>query len=79
MKAARIEDGELQIQDLEVPEPGFEEALVRISAAGICHSDLHLARADWYGIGSGVLGHERSASSRRSARAPTPTCRWVTV
>ncbi len=58
MKAARIEDGTLQIQDLEVPEPGFEEALIHISAAGICHSDLHLSRGDWYGIGSGVLGHE---------------------
>ena len=43
MKAARIEDGALQIQDLPVPEPGFEEALIHISAAGICHSDLHLA------------------------------------
>ena len=58
MKAARIEDGSLQIQDLPIPEPGFEEALIHISAAGICHSDLHLARGDWYGIGSGVLGHE---------------------
>jgi alcohol dehydrogenase, propanol-preferring len=58
MKAARIDDGSLQIQDLPVPEPGFEEALIHISAAGVCHSDLHLSRGDWYGIGSGVLGHE---------------------
>jgi propanol-preferring alcohol dehydrogenase len=59
MKAARLEDGTLHIRDVEVPEPGFEEALVHISAAGICHSDLHIARADWYGIGgTGVIGHE---------------------
>ena len=59
MKAARLEDGTLQIQDLPIPEPGHEEALVRISASGVCHSDLHIARADWYGVpGSGGLGHE---------------------
>ncbi len=59
MKAARLEDGELHIRDVPIPEPGFEEALIHISAAGICHSDLHIAKSDWYGIGgSGVLGHE---------------------
>ena len=59
MKAARLENGTLQIQDLPVPEPGVEEALVRISASGVCHSDLHIARGDWFGVpGNGVIGHE---------------------
>jgi alcohol dehydrogenase, propanol-preferring len=59
MKAARLEDGTLHIRDLPVPEPGAGEALVKISAAGICHSDLHLARGDWLGVpGTGSLGHE---------------------
>lgn len=59
MKAARIEDGELQILDLPTPEPGPDEARVRISASGVCHSDLHIARGDWFGLpGSGSLGHE---------------------
>jgi len=59
MKAARLEDGALHIRDLAVPVPAAEEALVRISAAGVCHSDLHLARGDWAGIPrSGTLGHE---------------------
>ena len=59
MKAARLEDGTLQIQDLPIPEPGHEEALVRITATGVCHSDLHLARGDWLGVGgSPLLGHE---------------------
>ena len=59
MKAARLEDGTLHIRDVPIPEPGFEEALIHISAAGICHSDLHIAKSDWYGIGgTGVLGHE---------------------
>jgi propanol-preferring alcohol dehydrogenase len=59
MKAARIEDGVLHIRDLPVPEPGNEEALIRILASGVCHSDLHLARGDWSGVPrSGSLGHE---------------------
>ena len=59
MKAARLEDGALHIRDLPIPEPGPNEALVHMSAAGICHSDLHLARGDWLGIpGIGELGHE---------------------
>jgi propanol-preferring alcohol dehydrogenase len=59
MKAARLEDGTLHIRDLPTPEPGPDEALVRISAAGVCHSDLHLARGDWFGVPrTGNLGHE---------------------
>lgn len=59
MKAARLEDGTVHIRDVPVPEPGGEEALIRISAAGVCHSDLHLARGHWQGVPrSGNLGHE---------------------
>jgi len=59
MKAARLEDGSLEIQDLPSPTPGDEEALIRISAAGVCHSDLHIVRGDWQGVPrSGVIGHE---------------------
>jgi propanol-preferring alcohol dehydrogenase len=59
VKAARLEDGILHIRDVPVPSPGDEEALIRISASGVCHSDLHLARGDWYGVPrSGTIGHE---------------------
>ncbi|WP_419919839.1 alcohol dehydrogenase catalytic domain-containing protein [Candidatus Poriferisocius sp.] len=59
MKAARIVDGQLGILDVPTPEPGYEEALIRISSSGVCHSDLHLARGDWLGVsGIEVLGHE---------------------
>ena len=59
MKEARIDGDDVRILEVPVPEPGDGEALVRISAAGVCHSDLHLARGDWMGIrGSGVIGHE---------------------
>jgi propanol-preferring alcohol dehydrogenase len=59
MQAARLEDGVLHIRDVPVPVPGPEEALIHISASGVCHSDLHIARGDWGGLPrSGVIGHE---------------------
>ncbi len=59
MKAARMVDGELVIQELAVPEAGVGQALVRISASGVCHSDLHMVRGDWAGVRSdGPIGHE---------------------
>jgi alcohol dehydrogenase, propanol-preferring len=59
MKAARLEDGELHVRDVPSPVPGRDEALVRIASAGVCHSDLHLARGDWAGVPrTGGLGHE---------------------
>ena len=59
MKAIRLEDGTLHVRDLPVPEPAADEARVRISTSGVCHSDLHLARGDWSGVPrDGVLGHE---------------------
>ncbi len=47
MKAAILEKGELTVKDVPKPSPGYEEALVKMTTAGVCHSDLHLARGDW--------------------------------
>jgi len=59
MLAARLEHGALRIGEVPTPDPEHGEALVRIDAAGVCHSDLHLARGDWLGApGTGLLGHE---------------------
>jgi len=59
MKAARLKDGNLEIQDLPIPVPGDEQAMIRITASGVCHSDLHIARGDWQGVPrTGVIGHE---------------------
>ncbi len=43
MKAVRlIQPGDpLQSQNVPLPEPGFEDVVVRVKAAGICHSDAH--------------------------------------
>lgn len=29
------------------PEPGEHQALVKLEASGICHTDLHAAEGDW--------------------------------
>jgi S-(hydroxymethyl)glutathione dehydrogenase/alcohol dehydrogenase len=42
--------------DLDAPRPG--ELLVRITASGVCHSDLHVRDGDWPRPGPMVLGHE---------------------
>src|SRR5258708_4068355 len=43
MKAVRlIEPGRrLELQEIPVPKPGPHDVLVRVKAAGICHSDAH--------------------------------------
>lgn len=42
MKAVRLVDiRDLQMQEIPVPEIGPREVLVRVRAAGICHSDVH--------------------------------------
>jgi S-(hydroxymethyl)glutathione dehydrogenase/alcohol dehydrogenase len=43
MRAAVLKTipGQLDIEDVVVGEPGPGEVLVRTSAAGLCHSDLH--------------------------------------
>ncbi len=61
MKAAILNDGRLNIEDVATPEPQFEEALVKLTTAGVCHSDLHLVKGDWPGHsppGAQRLGHE---------------------
>jgi alcohol dehydrogenase, propanol-preferring len=59
MKAIRMHEDGVAVEDVDEPVPGPDEAVVRISTAGVCHSDLHLARGDWMGIPQeGGLGHE---------------------
>lgn len=59
MRVALLNAGQLEIQDQAVPEPGPEQARVRIVSAGVCHSDLHIVRGDWAGLpDTSPVGHE---------------------
>ncbi|SEK58582.1 NAD(P)-dependent alcohol dehydrogenase [Rhodococcus maanshanensis] len=43
MRALQLTDpGVIEIRDVPVPEIGPSDLLIRVGAAGICHSDLHL-------------------------------------
>ena len=49
----------LEVQELELAEPREGEALVRLVACGVCHTDLYTASgADPSGYAPTVLGHE---------------------
>jgi len=49
----------LAVQELELAEPRAGEALVRLVACGVCHTDLYTASgADPSGYAPAVLGHE---------------------
>jgi S-(hydroxymethyl)glutathione dehydrogenase / alcohol dehydrogenase len=61
MRAAVLERfGEpLVVQEVELADPGRGEALVRLVACGVCHTDLYTASgADPSGYAPCVLGHE---------------------
>jgi propanol-preferring alcohol dehydrogenase len=63
MRSAILEKvGNLVIKDVPKPSLGHEEALVKITSAGVCHSDLHLVKGDWPIMGliefPLPLGHE---------------------
>ena len=49
MKAAVVTQfgAPLVIRELPVPTPGRGEALIKIEACGVCHTDLHAANGDW--------------------------------
>jgi propanol-preferring alcohol dehydrogenase len=49
MTAAVVEDfgKDLTVRDYEIPEPGRGQALVKLIATGVCHTDLHAAQGDW--------------------------------
>ena len=68
MKAARLEEGNLKIQDLPTPVPGHEEALIRISASGVCHSPISISFAV---IGSVSPIPARSATRPSASSKPS--------
>jgi threonine dehydrogenase-like Zn-dependent dehydrogenase len=56
MKALQYLNGRLQMQDVARPVASGREALVRVTLAGICNTDLEIAQG--YANFQGTLGHE---------------------
>ncbi|MGD0475456.1 MAG: alcohol dehydrogenase catalytic domain-containing protein [Candidatus Velthaea sp.] len=58
-----IESKPLTLKDVAVPEPGPGEVLIRVTACGVCRSNLHMIEGDWVKIGVPAIspiipGHE---------------------
>ena len=49
MRAAVVHEfgAPLVLEDVPRPEPGPGQVLVRVEAAGLCHTDIHAARGEW--------------------------------
>jgi S-(hydroxymethyl)glutathione dehydrogenase/alcohol dehydrogenase len=72
IRAAVLEEfgSPLEVEELDLAEPRAGEALVRLVACGVCHTDLYTASgADPSGYSPTVLGRKGPGSWRRSARA----------
>ena len=55
---SRAKDAPVELVTINVPDPGPGEAVVKIQACGVCHTDLHYVQG---GIGDDypyLLGHE---------------------
>ncbi|MCK0112606.1 alcohol dehydrogenase catalytic domain-containing protein [Ornithinimicrobium sp. F0845] len=50
----------MTVEEVPVPRPLAGEALVRVAATGVCHTDLHVIKGEVAFPAPGVLGHEIS-------------------
>lgn len=62
MKAVVFRDpaSPIEFVDVDLAPPRAGEVRVRIAAAGVCHSDLHIKRGEWDAASPLVMGHEGS-------------------
>jgi succinate semialdehyde reductase (NADPH) len=54
--------GGLHVERIPVPEPRDGEVLVKVNACGVCHTDLHVIKAEVAFPMPAVLGHEISGT-----------------
>jgi S-(hydroxymethyl)glutathione dehydrogenase/alcohol dehydrogenase len=74
IRAAVLEEfgAPLSVQEVELAEPRAGEALVRLVACGVCHTDLYTASgADPSGYAPAVLGHEGAGVVERVGEGVT--------
>jgi S-(hydroxymethyl)glutathione dehydrogenase/alcohol dehydrogenase len=50
--------GGLHVEEIPVPEPKANEILVKVHACGVCHTDLHVMKAEVAFPTPAVMGHE---------------------
>ncbi|MEL4505245.1 S-(hydroxymethyl)mycothiol dehydrogenase [Luteococcus sp. H138] len=55
---SRSKDADVELVDIVVPDPGPGEALVKVQACGVCHTDLHYKQGGINDDFPFLLGHE---------------------
>ena len=60
MQAAVLHPGniELTVEEVPIPTPGPDQVLLKVAAAGVCHSDTFILSAALPDSRSYILGHE---------------------
>ena len=53
---------DLRIEEIPIPEPKAGEVLVKVTACGVCHTDLHVMKAEVAFPMPAVMGHEISGT-----------------
>ncbi len=59
---ARSKGAEVELVDVVVPDPGPGEAVVRVEACGVCHTDLHYREGGINDDFPFLLGHEAAGT-----------------
>lgn len=63
MRAVQItQPKEIQFVELPTPKPGPSEVLIKVAAAGICGTDLHIYHGDYEAVYPIIPGHEFSGT-----------------
>jgi len=48
----------LKVEEVTLDEPQVNEVLIKLTASGVCHSDLHFMKGEMYCAMPVVVGHE---------------------
>ncbi len=71
-KPERIEKNPLTLEDVPIPEIGANEILIKVSACGICHTDLHIIEGELTGGKLPVIpGHQITGKVVKVGKAVT--------
>ena len=70
MKAAVLHEARqpLRIEDLELPDVGDEDVLIKVAACGVCHTDLKVVEGRNRFTPPTILGHEVAGIQQVGAR-----------
>ena len=72
MKAAVLHEARqpLRIEELEMPDVGDEDVLIKVAACGVCHTDLKVVEGRNRFTPPTILGHEVAGTIEQAGTMP---------